>query len=112
MRRYEASFRQAADHLKENRFAVVVIADIRDKEAEHGWCINLVGDTISCFERLGLRYYNQLILLDPIGNSAQRVGTQWTHYRKVQKTHQNVLVFWKGNDEKRIPRRTWRAEGS
>jgi hypothetical protein len=21
----------------------------------------------------------------------------------VQKTHQNVLVFWKGNDEKRIP---------
>jgi 16S rRNA G966 N2-methylase RsmD len=103
IRRYEAIFRQAVAHLKENRFAVVVIADIRNPEGEHGWCINLVGDTISCFERLGLHYYNQLILLDPIGNSARHVGTQWTHYRKVQKTHQNVLVFWKGDDEKRIP---------
>jgi 16S rRNA G966 N2-methylase RsmD len=103
MRRYESIFRQAVACLKENRFAVVVIADIRDKKGEHGWSINLVGDTISCFERLGLHYYNQLILLDPIGNSARHMGTQWTHYRKVQKTHQNVLVFWKGNDEKRIP---------
>jgi 16S rRNA G966 N2-methylase RsmD len=103
LERYKACFRQAVAHLKENRFAVVVIADIRDKKAENGWCINLVGDTISCFEGLGLRYYNQLILLDPIGNSAQRVGIHWTHYRKVQKTHQNILVFWKGNDEKRIP---------
>ncbi|HKW32344.1 MAG TPA: DNA methyltransferase [Candidatus Acidoferrum sp.] len=103
LRRYENSFRQAVAHLKENRFAVVVVADIRDKLGEHGWAINLVGDTISCFERLGLHYYNQIILLDRIGNSARHVGKHWTHYRKVQKTHQNVLVFWKGNDEKIIP---------
>ena len=44
--------------------------------------------------------YNELILVDPVGNAMLRAGNYMKH-RKVVKTHQNVLVFFKG-DTKQI----------
>ena len=101
MSRYESIFRQAFGHLNENRFVVVMVGEARDKNT--GWFYNFVGDTISCFQRLGLHYYNEIIVLTPIGSAPMRAKKGFENYRKVQKVHQNVLVFWKGKDWKAIP---------
>lgn len=97
---YEDIFRQAVARLKPNRFLAVKIGEIRD---EKGFYRNFVGDNISVFTRLGLRYYNEIILATAIGSLPVRIGAQFPRYRKIGKTHQNVLVFYKGDNCKRIP---------
>lgn len=59
-----------------------------------------------CYSKHGpaLHYYNKMILITPTGSAPLRVGKPFSQFRKVQKVHQNVLVFWKGNDVKRIPK--------
>jgi hypothetical protein len=49
-----------------------------------------------------MQYYNEIILLNVAGSLPIRVGRQFQKYRKVGRTHQNILVFYKG-DAKRIP---------
>ena len=71
----------------------------RDKK---GYYYNFVGDTVKAFENAGLKYYNECILLNQIATGAMRADRQFSASRKVVKTHQNVLVFVKGN-EKEIP---------
>jgi hypothetical protein len=44
----------------------------------------------------------KMILATQIGSLAMRVTNQFNHSRKIGKTHQNVLVFFKG-DLKQIP---------
>jgi 1-aminocyclopropane-1-carboxylate deaminase/D-cysteine desulfhydrase-like pyridoxal-dependent ACC family enzyme len=99
---YENIFHQAVQHLKHGGFAVLVVGEIRDKRT--GYYRNFVGDSVSCLQRLGLHYYNEIILLTPVGSAPVRVGRQFPESRKVVKTHQNVLVFLKGNDCKAISR--------
>lgn len=90
---------KACDKLKENAFAAIVVGDVRDKK---GYYYNFVGDTVKAFENAGLKYYNECILLNQIATGAMRADRQFSASRKVVKTHQNVLVFVKGN-EKEIP---------
>lgn len=45
----------------------------------------------------GLQLYNDLVLVEPIGTAAIRAPGQFKQWRKVVKTHQNILVFYKGN---------------
>jgi DNA modification methylase len=90
---YENIFRQAVARLNDNRFLCVKIGEIRD---ENGMYRNFVGDNISVFRRLGLHYYNEIILVTARGSLPVRVRSQFPKYRKIGKTHQNVLVFWKG----------------
>jgi len=97
---YEFIFNQAVARLKEDRFAVVVVGEIRDAR---GFYRNFVGDTVSLFMRLGLHFYNEIIFATPLGSLPFRGGGQFAKYRKVLKSHQNVLVFWKGDDPTRIP---------
>lgn len=100
MQWYRDIFRQAITHLKPNRFLVLKVGEIRD---EKGFCRNFVGDTITCFLRLGLNYYNEAILHTAETTAAARVAGQFPNYRKLVHTHQNVLCFFKGNDPKCIP---------
>jgi DNA modification methylase len=92
-------FMQAVRRLKWNRFAVVKIGEIRD---ENGWYRNFVGDNITCFTDLDLKYYNEIILVTAIGSLPLRVGQQFGQYRKIGKTHQNILVFYKGSNPDQI----------
>ena len=39
-----------------------------------------------------------MILLRPVANAALRIPTQFPNYRKVVRIHQNVLVFYKGDN--------------
>lgn len=91
---YEDIFRQAVARLQPNRFLVVKVGEIRD---EKGLYRNFVGDNISIFKRLGLHYYNEAILVTAVGSLAIRVGKQFSGGRKLGKTHQNILVFFKGD---------------
>ena len=83
--------------LKENRFACFVVGDVRDKKGHY---FNFVGDTVEAFREAGLHYYNEAILVTAVGSLPIRVGKQFVSGRKLGKTHQNVLVFLKGDGRK------------
>lgn len=82
--------------LKENAFAAVVVGDVRDK---NGYYYNFVSDTINAFLLAGLKLYNECVLLNTISTAAMRANRQFSAGRKVVKTHQNVLIFVKGNEK-------------
>ena len=81
--------------LKPNRFACIVIGEVRHKNT--GEYIGLVPNVINIMRDAGYRYYNDIVLQTPIGNLHMRAGRYMNRNRKVGKMHQNVLVFYKGN---------------
>jgi hypothetical protein len=80
--------------LRDDRFAVWVIGEVRDKR---GLYRGLVPDTIRAFTDAGLALYNEAVLVTPVGSLPIRAGRQFAAGRKLGKTHQNVLVFCKGD---------------
>lgn len=88
------AFTNSIKCLKQNRFAVVVIGDVRNKKT--GCYYNLVDDIRRIFIRNGVSVYNEMILVETGASTALRAG-QYMESRKVAKMHQNVLVFYKGN---------------
>ena len=89
--------------LKPDRFACFVVGDVRDQQ---GFYRNFRGHTIEAFEAAGLRLYNEAILVTAVGSLPIRAGKQFAATRKLGKTHQNCLVFIKGD-----PRRATEAIG-
>lgn len=81
--------------LKNERFAVIVIGEVRHKHT--GCYIGLVPKIINIMERAGFLYYNEMILQTPVGNLMMRAGMYMNQNRKIGKQHQNILVFYKGN---------------
>lgn len=84
----------ACRKLKKNRFAIIVIGDVRDKQGAYR---NLIDYTKECMLDNGLKTYNEFILVEQIGTGALRAKHQFEGMRKAIKTHQNVLVFYKGD---------------
>jgi hypothetical protein len=80
--------------LKRDRFAAIVVSEIRGKD---GIFRGLVPWTIRQFEMHGARYYNEAVLINPAGTLPMRIGKQFDAGRKLGRSHQNVLVFVKGN---------------
>jgi DNA modification methylase len=91
---YRSAIKQSCTLLKDNRFAVAVVGEFRDKKGNYR---NFVGDTVHAFRDAGLEYYNEAILVTAVGSLPIRAGKQFTSGRKLGKTHQNVLVFVKGD---------------
>jgi len=91
---YRKIIAQCVAMLKDNRFACFVVGDIRDNK---GFYRNFPADTIEAFEDAGATLYNEAVLVTAIGSLPIRVGRQFDSGRKLGKTHQNVLVFYKGN---------------
>lgn len=96
---YSEIIGKAVAKLKENAFAAIVVGEVRDKKGNY---YNFVGDTINAFRAADMHYYNECILLNQIATGALRADKQFQAGRKVVKTHQNVLIFVKG-DHKQIP---------
>lgn len=84
----------AVARLKDDRFAVWVVGDVRDTQ---GFYVNLPGRTVEAFEAAGARFYNEAILVTAVGSLPIRTGRQFTAARKLGRTHQSVLVFVKGD---------------
>lgn len=79
--------------LKPDRFACFVVGDFRDAK---GFYRSFVSDTIAAFEAADARLYNEAVLVTAVGSLPIRIGKQFGRYRKLGKTHQNVLVFYNG----------------
>lgn len=94
---YSAIIRDAVARLRDDRFAVWVIGDVRDYR---GCYVNLPGKTVDAFEAAGARLYNDAILVTAVGSLPVRVGRQFEVSRKLGRTHQNVMVFVKGDPRK------------
>jgi len=88
---------KACSRLKQDRFACFVVGDVRDKKGNY---YNFVGDTVEAFKAAGLNYYNEAILVTSVGSLPIRATKQFNSGRKLGKTHQNVLVFVKGDGKK------------
>ena len=96
---YKSIIKKACDRLKENRFAIFVVGEVRNKK---GFYYNFVSDTINAFENAGLKYYNEIILKTQVCAKAMTCGIGMRKTRKVGKIHQNVLVFCKGDPKKAV----------
>ena len=94
---YREIIRKSCDKLKEDRFAVFVVGDVRDKK---GFYYDFISDTKKIFIDCGVKLYNELILVEMVGNLQMRAGRYMKSARKVGKQHQNVLVFYKGDPKK------------
>ncbi|WP_310619718.1 DNA methyltransferase [Flexibacterium corallicola] len=91
---FRAAMKQSAARLKQDRFAVVVVGDFRDR---HGISRGFVKDTITACQDAGLKFYNDAILVTQAGSLPLRARGAFEAGRKLGKTHQNVLVFVKGD---------------
>jgi len=91
---YRDIIARGVQRMKPDSFACFVVGDFRDKK---GIYRNFVSKTIQAFEDAGARLYNEAILATPVGTACLRVTKQFDAGRKLAKTHQNVLVFIKGD---------------
>lgn len=98
---YKRIILRAVGKMKPDTFACFVVGDFRDGK---GFYRNFVSETIDGFEQAGARLYNEAILATPVGTAAMRVTKQFESGRKLAKTHQNVLVFCKGDWKKAAAR--------
>lgn len=81
--------------LAPDRFAAVVVGDIRD---DKGFYRNFPAHTIGLFQKYaGMTLYNEAILVTAVGSLPVRIGKQFEAGRKLGKTHQQVLIFYKGD---------------
>ena len=87
------AFTDSIKCLKENRFAVIVVGEIRDKK---GFYRNFTGDIKNIFIKNKMQIYNEMIFVESLGTLPQRVN-RYMKNRKVGKCHQNILVFYKGD---------------
>lgn len=90
---YTEILEKSAAKLKNNRFAIVVISDVRDKEGFYRGLCELTKDA---YKSAGMKLYNELILYNSIASAGMRARRNMRN-RKVVKVHQNVLVFYKGD---------------
>ena len=96
----DTAFSNAIKCLKKDRFAVIVVGDIRSKK--DGSYYGFMEDVKQTFRKNGMCLYNEMVLVNVAGTMPIR-ARRAMRTRKVGKTHQNVLVFYKG-DTNAIPK--------
>lgn len=89
---YSNIINKTCSKLKKGGFACFVVGDIRDKK---GNLLGFVPDTINIFKKAGLNFYNDAILLTPLGSAMLRANNTMKT-KKLTKVHQYVLIFKKG----------------
>lgn len=94
LQRYRTIIHASLAMLKPDRFAAIVVGDFRD---EQGFYRNFVSETIRVFQEGGVTLYNEAILVTAVGSLPIRVGRAFTSTRKLGKTHQQLLIFCKGD---------------
>ena len=92
----ERAFTAAIKALKQDRFAAIVVSDVRDKR---GFYLQFPADIMRIFRENGMELYNDMVLVNAVGTASIRAGGYFNH-RKVARTHQQVLIFYKGDPKK------------
>ena len=93
MKAYEEIIAKSCNLLKAGCYACFVVGEVRDKKGNY---IGFVPDTIRAFQKCGMSYYNEAILLNPIASASMRANNNMKS-QKLVKVHQNVLIFKKPN---------------
>lgn len=96
---YEDIITKACSHLEDDSFAAFVVGEARSK-SNGGAYYGIIPDTIHAFEKAGLRYYDEMVLVTQIAAKALAVAEGFVKSRKIGKVHQNILVFVKGDPAK------------
>lgn len=91
---YRKIIAESVTLMEDDSFAAFIVGEVRGK---NGIYYNFVGDTIQACQEAGLDYYNEMILMTAVGSLPIRITNQFNASRKIGKTHQNILVFVKGD---------------
>lgn len=91
MKAYESIIDKSCKLLKVGGYACFVVGEVRDKNGNY---IGFVPDTIRAFQKCGMKFYNEAILLNAIASASMRANGNMKS-QKLVKVHQNVLVFKK-----------------
>lgn len=91
---YQDIIKTTCSMLKEDRFACFVVGDVRDAKGHY---YGFPWHTVAAFQAAGLILYNEAVLVTAAGSLPIRAGKQFRASRKLGKTHQNILVFLKGD---------------
>ncbi len=89
----QASYRVA----KNDSFIVYVVAEFRLRDGSYP---NFVGKVIEWFQEAGALLYNEAVLYTKTVSTALVAGSQFEGSRKLAKTHQNIIVFKKGDPDR------------
>jgi len=102
-KKYYSILNKSAKKLKNNRFFVVVVSEVREQSITGSYKIGkykgLVWKTIEACENAGLHFYNDMILFNSQHTASRIVDTYFNRNRKIASVHQNILVFVKGNPD-------------
>jgi Pyridoxal-phosphate dependent enzyme/ParB-like nuclease domain len=96
---YRAAIAAAAARLRDDRFAVWVVGELRGPD---GTFKGFVPGTIAAFAEAGCRLYNDGVLVTPLLTLPMRTGNSFTGSRKLGRAHQTVLVFVKGDPRRAV----------
>lgn len=88
---YESIIQKSCKLLKSGGYACFVVGEVRDKKGDY---IGFVPDTIRAFQKCGMKFYNECILLNSLGSASMRANGNMKS-QKLVKVHQNILVFKK-----------------
>jgi len=88
---YESIIEKSCVLLKKGGYACFVVGEVRDKDGNY---IGFVPDTIRAFQKCGMKFYNEAILLNAIASASMRANGNMKS-QKLVKVHQNILIFKK-----------------
>lgn len=91
--KYNSIIHKSCELLKKGGYAVFVVGDLRDKK---GYYKDFTGITKKAFLDCGMKLYNELILIEPVGTKAMTMERGFKN-GKLAKVHQNVYIFYKPN---------------
>lgn len=92
LKKYKSIIIKSLKLLKPKRYACFVVSEVRDKK---GYYYDFVGDTKRIFIEAGAYLYNDAVLLNMVGSASMRADRQFSASKKLVRTHQNVLIFYK-----------------
>jgi DNA modification methylase len=94
---YRRILAQAVRVLRDDRFATIIISDVRDAK---GHLRGLPGLTTDAMLDAGAHLTNEQILVTPTGNLATAMRPPWEACRTTMRRHQLVLTYVKGDRRK------------
>lgn len=89
--KYNSIINKSCKLIKHGGYAVFVVGDLRDKK---GFYKDFTGMTKQAFMKSGMKLYNELILIEPVGTKAMTMERGFKN-GKLAKVHQNVYIFKK-----------------
>jgi len=89
--KYRSIINKSCKLLNKSGYAVFVVGDLRDKE---GYYKDFTGITKRAFMDCGMKLYNELILIEPVGTKALTMERGFKN-GKLAKVHQSLLIFKK-----------------